>query len=129
MRSATASSKRLRTYIDLYLLHWPSDVAPVCETIRAFEKLVDSGVTRFYGLSNFSLKSIEEARTCAKKYDIVAIQIHFSLLHRDDKRDFIPYVRRENLLYMAYTPLEKGQLARNPSLRVLGGNMGRQPPR
>jgi len=67
LRSATASSKRLGTYIDLYLLHWPSDIAPVCETIRAFEKLVDSGVIRFYGLSNFSLKGIEEARTCAKK--------------------------------------------------------------
>jgi len=40
LRSARASVKRLRTYIDLYLLHSPSDYE-ICETIGAFERLVD----------------------------------------------------------------------------------------
>jgi diketogulonate reductase-like aldo/keto reductase len=35
----------------------------LCEIIKTFEKLIDSGVIRFYGLLNFSLKGIEEART------------------------------------------------------------------
>jgi len=125
LRSATASSKRLGTYIDLYLLHWPSYVAPVCETIRAFEKLIDSSVIRFYRLTNFSLKGIEEANICAKKYDIATPQNHYSLLHRDDERDVIPYVQRENLLYMAYTTLEKGQLTRNPILMDIGRKYGK----
>lgn len=125
LKSAVASSKRLGTYIDLYLLHWPSDAAPICETIKAFEKLVDDGIIRFYGLSNFSVKGIEEARSCAKKYDVVAVQNHFSLLHRDDEKDVIPYAQREGLMYMAYTPLERGQLARNSYLENIGRKYGK----
>lgn len=125
LKSAKASSKRLGTYIDLYLLHWPSDAVPICETIKAFEKLVDEGIIRFYGLSNFSVKGIEEARSCSKKYDVVAVQNHFSLLHRYDEKDVIPYAQREGLLYMAYTPLEKGELAKNSSLADIGKRYGR----
>ncbi len=61
----------------------------------------------------------------AKKYDIVAIQNHFSLLYRDDDRDIIPYVQRENLLYMVYTPIEKGQLAGDPILIGIGREYGK----
>lgn len=125
LKSAIASSKRLGTYIDLYLLHWPSDAAPICETIKAFEKLVDDGVIRFYGLSNFTVKGIEEARSCSKKYDVAAIQNHFSLLHRDDEKDVIPYAQREGIMYMAYTPLEKGELARNSILANIGKRYGK----
>jgi diketogulonate reductase-like aldo/keto reductase len=101
----------------------------LCEIIKTFEKLIDSGVIRFYGLLNFSLKGIEEVRTYARKYDSVAVQNHFSLLHRDGERDVIPYVKRENLLYMAYIPLEKGQLARNSILMGIERKYGRQPSR
>ncbi|MCI4437281.1 MAG: aldo/keto reductase, partial [Ignisphaera sp.] len=125
IKSANASMKRLGTYIDLYLLHWPSDVVPICETIKAFEKLVDDGVIRFYGLSNFSVRGIEEARNCSKKYDVVAVENHYSLLHRDDEEDVIPYVQREGLLYLAYTPLEHGALARDPFLAEIGKKYGK----
>jgi diketogulonate reductase-like aldo/keto reductase len=101
----------------------------LCEIIKTFEKLIDSGVIRFYGLLNFSLKGIEEVRTYARKYDTVAVQNHFSLLHRDGERDVIPYVKRENLLYMAYILLEKGQLARNSILMGIERKYGRQPSR
>jgi len=125
IKSANASMKRLGTYIDLYLLHWPSDVVPICETIKAFEKLVDDGVIRFYGLSNFSVRGIEEARNCNKKYDVVAVENHYSLLHRDDEEDVIPYVQREGLLYLAYTPLEHGALAKDPFLAEIGKKYGK----
>ncbi|MDK6029245.1 aldo/keto reductase [Ignisphaera sp. 4213-co] len=125
LKSAKASSKRLNTYIDLYLLHWPSNDVHICETIKAFEKLVDEGVIRFYGLSNFTVRGIEEARSCTKKYDVVAIQNHFSLLHRDDEKDVIPYAQRKGLLYMAYTPLEKGQLAKHSFLAQIGRKYGK----
>jgi diketogulonate reductase-like aldo/keto reductase len=125
IKAAHASVKRLGTYIDLYLLHWPSDTVPICETISAFEKLVDEGVIRFYGLSNFGVRGIEEARSCSKKYDVVAIENHYSLLHRDDEDSVIPYSQREGLVYIAYTPLEKGELARNKFLAEMGSKYGK----
>ncbi len=125
LRSARASMNRLGTYIDLYLLHWPSENVPICETIKAFEKLVDDGVIRFYGVSNFNVRQIEDARYCSKKYDVVAVQNRFSLFYRHDEKDVIPYAKREGLLYMAYTPIEKGAVAREDFLRRIGEKYGK----
>ncbi len=111
IRSAKASRERLGTYIDLYLLHWPANDVPVCETMKAFEKLIDDGVVRFVGLSNFDVEGIERARQCFSKYDIAAVENRYSLLHRVDEASVIPYVQRNGLLYLAYTPLEKGEFA------------------
>ncbi|MGC9149013.1 MAG: aldo/keto reductase [Sulfolobales archaeon] len=127
LRSARASMNRLGTYIDLYLLHWPSENVPICETIKAFEKLADEGVIRFYGVSNFNVKQIEDARYCSKRYDVVAVQNRFSLFYRHDEKDVIPYAKREGLLYMAYTPIEKGAVAREDFLRRIGEKYGKTP--
>ncbi|ADB88452.1 aldo/keto reductase [Saccharolobus islandicus] len=119
IKSAKNSSKRLGTYIDLYLLHSPSRV-PICKTISAFEKLVDDDVIRYFGLSNFDVDQIERARECVSKYEIVAIQNHYSLLNRDDERKALAYAEKNGLMYMAYTPLENGILARNEFLASIG---------
>jgi diketogulonate reductase-like aldo/keto reductase len=125
LKSAKASMNRLGTYIDIYLLHWPSESVPICETIKAFEKLVDDGAIRFFGLSNFNVKGIEEARSCCRKYDVHVIQNHYSLLHRDDEESVIPYTAREGMMYMAYSPLERGALARDPYLKEIGEKYGK----
>ncbi len=123
-KAARASANRLGTYIDLYLLHAPADV-PICETMRAMEKLIDMGIVRFIGLSNFGVEAIEEARSCLSKTDIAAIQNRHSLMYRRDERTVIPYAARNGMMYMAYTPLEKGRLAREPFLAEVGEKYGK----
>jgi diketogulonate reductase-like aldo/keto reductase len=127
LKAATASSRRLGTYIDLYLLHWPSSEVPICETMRAMEKLVEMGLIRHIGLSNFGVKGIEEARACLKSNDIAAVQNRFSPLYKKDYYDVIPYAQREGMMYMAYTPIEKGVLAGNDLLRRIGEKYGKTP--
>ncbi|MEM3898074.1 MAG: aldo/keto reductase, partial [Nitrososphaerota archaeon] len=40
LRACERSLKRLQTsHIDLYYIHWPSDVIPLSETMRAMERL------------------------------------------------------------------------------------------
>ncbi len=123
-KAARASAKRLGTYIDLYLLHAPADV-PICETMRAMERLIDLGIVRFIGLSNFGVEAIEEARSCLSKTDVAAVQNRHSLLYRRDERTVIPYAERNGMMYMAYTPLEKGRLARDPFLAEIGRRYGK----
>ncbi|MGC9153613.1 MAG: aldo/keto reductase [Vulcanisaeta sp.] len=127
IRSARASQQRLGTYIDLYLLHWPAPDVPICETMKAMERLVDEGVVRFFGLSNFDVNGIEEARRCLSKYDIAAIENRYSLVHRVDEGSVIPYVQRNGMLYLAYTPIEKGAFANNEFLRDIGKRYGKTP--
>lgn len=120
LKSAKQSMARLGTYIDLYLLHWPSEIVPICETIRAFETLVDRGLIKFFGVSNFSLRQIKEAESCTKKYELAAVQNRYSLYYRSDDANVIPYVLSNGIMYMAYTPLEKGAIARDRRLMEIG---------
>jgi Aldo/keto reductases, related to diketogulonate reductase len=125
LRSARASANRLGTYIDLYLLHWPAPDVPICETMRAMERLVDDCVIRFFGLSNFDVNGIEEARSCLSKYDVAAVENRYSLLHRVDESSVIPYVQRNGMLYLAYTPIEKGAFSNNEFLMGIGKKYGK----
>lgn len=127
LKSAAASSKRLGTYIDLYLLHWPSETVPICETIRAFEELVDRGVVRHFGVSNFTLRQIQEAESCTKKYELAAVQNRYSLYYRKDDADVIPYALSSGMMYMAYTPLEKGRIADDLRLAEIAKKYGATP--
>jgi len=127
LKAAERSAARLGTYIDLYLLHWPSDAVPICETIRAFETLVDRGLVRFFGVSNFSLQQLQEAEACAKKYEVAAVQNHYSLYNRRDEADVLPYALANGIMYMAYTPLEKGAVARDRRLAEIGRKYGATP--
>jgi diketogulonate reductase-like aldo/keto reductase len=127
LKAARGSSKRLGTYIDLYLLHWPVKGVPICETMRAMEELERTGLVRHIGLSNFDVEGIEEARACLKVTDIAAIQNRFSPTYRRDYTDVIPYAQREGMMYMAYTPIEKGTLSGNDLLKRIGGKYGKTP--
>jgi len=127
IKSAEGSCKRLGTYIDLYLLHWPSYEVPVCETMKAMEELVKKGIVKSIGVSNFSVEQIEEARSCLSIVDIAAVQNRFSLSYRKDENSVIPYAQKEGMMYMAYTPIDKGSIANNVLLKKIGEKYNKTP--
>ena len=119
VNAAKRSLKRLQVdYIDLYLVHWPNPNIPLKETVNALEYIVEQGFTRFIGVSNFSVKLLEEARSYLSKQKIVANQVDYSLLHRDPERELLPYCQKEGIMLIAYTPLAKGRLAQ-PGFNLL----------
>jgi aryl-alcohol dehydrogenase-like predicted oxidoreductase len=74
-----ASLKRLGTdRIDLYQLHWPDDDVPVEETWEAMAGLVEEGLVRNVGVSNFDEGLIER---CQAIRHVDLLQPHFSMLH------------------------------------------------
>jgi len=126
LKSARKSMERLGTVYR----HIPSSLAKrirpdMRDRQGLFEKLVDDGIISFFGLSNFDLSGIEKARECCRKYDVVAIQNHYSLLHRNDEESVIPYAQHEGMLYMAYRPIERGVLAADPFLSEIGRKYGK----
>jgi aryl-alcohol dehydrogenase-like predicted oxidoreductase len=49
------SLRKLRTdYIDLLLLHWPSEATPLAEQIAGLNAAVQAGKVRHIGVSNFN---------------------------------------------------------------------------
>jgi diketogulonate reductase-like aldo/keto reductase len=119
IEAARGSLKRLRMdYVDLYLIHTPSDSVPIRETMKAMDELVDAGITRFMGVSNFSVEQMKKAQQ-ASRHRVVANQIEYNLLTRnsglhttDMEASIIPYCRKEGVAVIAYRPLAKGELTK-----------------
>ncbi|GAB6102581.1 aldo/keto reductase [Thermococcus atlanticus] len=126
-KAARASARRLGTYIDLYLLHWPvDDFGRIEETLHALEELVDEGLIRYIGVSNFNLGLLKRSQEAMRRYEIVANQVKYSLKDRwPENSGLLDYMKREKIALMAYTPLEKGSLARNRCLAEIGKPYGR----
>ena len=126
-KAARASAKRLGTYIDLYLLHWPGDSwERIEETLHALEELVDEGLIRYIGVSNFDLELLRRSQEAMRKYEIVANEVKYSPRDRwPEMSGLLDYMKQEKMALIAYTPLEKGTLARNPCLAEIGKKYGK----
>jgi diketogulonate reductase-like aldo/keto reductase len=112
------SLARLGTdFIDLYQIHWPDPSVPLSETMAAMEYLVDSGMVRFIGVSNFTLGELEKAQASMKKYRIVSNQLKYSLLYRGIEDELLPYCQENEITVIAYSPLARGDLLSRSTFR------------
>lgn len=112
IRALESSLRRLETsYVDLYLIHFPSAHTPIRETMGAMEEALEMGKIRAIGVSNFSLDQLKEASSAMSKAEISAMQFNYSLVHRKAERDVVPYCQQNNIAIMAYYPLGHGLLA------------------
>jgi len=113
LRSAQKSLKRLRLkQMDLYQLHWPNPSIPISETMRAMEKLANDGLTRYVGVSNFSIAQMQEAQKALSKNRIVSNQVEYSLLERSIEKDLLLYCQKEGVTVIAYSPLGQGKMSK-----------------
>jgi diketogulonate reductase-like aldo/keto reductase len=113
LRAAEASLKRLAiNRIDLYQIHWPNSAVPIKETMRAMETLVDRGMVKFVGVSNFTLDDLKGAEAAMSKYPIVANQVLYNLNRHHIEDELLPYCQKNHITIIAYTPLDSGRLAR-----------------
>ncbi len=80
--AAEASLRRLgRDVIDLYQLHWLDEKDVTLEdTWAAMAELVDDGLTRWIGVSNFSVEAIER---CERIRHVDSLQPHLSMLWQE----------------------------------------------
>jgi aryl-alcohol dehydrogenase-like predicted oxidoreductase len=112
-KSLEKSLNRLkRDCIDLYQIHWPPSVyTNLCKVFREVERLIDKGLIRYIGVSNFSKSILEKAVNCMRRYEIVSNQVQYNLLYRAAEKDLIPFMRDNNIELIAWSPLAKGALA------------------
>jgi aryl-alcohol dehydrogenase-like predicted oxidoreductase len=109
VRSACENSlRRLQTdRLDLYQLHWPDDTGvPLEDTWGAMASLVDDGLVRHIGVSNFDRGLIER---CEAIRHVDSLQQEFSMLQQRD-RDLIRWCGEQGTGVLSYGPLAFGLL-------------------
>lgn len=109
-------------YLDLYLIHHPSDSVPVEETLAGMQDLVESGKTRWIGVSNFSIDLLERSRELVE-VPIFTNQVKYHPFHRRDNLQ--AYCQREGLVLTAYSPLAQGGVLGNSTLETIGKKYGK----
>ncbi|PIQ69040.1 MAG: aldo/keto reductase [Candidatus Taylorbacteria bacterium CG11_big_fil_rev_8_21_14_0_20_46_11] len=109
-KAVEGSLKRLGTdYIDLYLVHSPNPEIPLRETMEAMEGLVEDGLVKRIGVSNFSVPLVEEARSYLKDTTLYANQIEYNFSVRSPEKDVLPFSKKEGMHIIAHRPFSKGK--------------------
>jgi aryl-alcohol dehydrogenase-like predicted oxidoreductase len=113
-RSLGESLRRLRTdRVDVFYVHFPDPETPLAETLGAMQELVDEGVVRAIGCSNFSAAQLREADGLARdsgKPGFAALQNRYNLLEREVEQEVLPLCRELGVGFVPYFPLASGLL-------------------
>jgi aryl-alcohol dehydrogenase-like predicted oxidoreductase len=108
---ARASTRRLDVdSLDLYQVHWPNPIVPNGPTMDGMRGVMDEGLVRHAGVSNFPLARWEDAEQRLGR-PIISNQVQYSLVQRKPERDLLPYAERAGRIVIAYSPLAQGLLS------------------
>ncbi len=114
-RAVEGSLKRLGTdYIDLYQMHWPDTIVPIEESLKAFDRLVQSGKVRYIGTSNDTAYGMTKALMTSEFQNYArfeSIQNNFSLLNRRFLDELATLCEKEQVSLLPYSPLGGGVLS------------------
>lgn len=109
-------------YVDLWLIHWPNPNVPLHETLEAMLEQSAAGRAKSLGVSNFSRALFEEAASIAP---ILCNQVEYHPYRHQD--DVLASVRRQGAFVTAYSPLAKGDVRNDETLRKIGDRYGKTP--
>jgi myo-inositol catabolism protein IolS len=113
-RACADSLRRLgRDHIDVYLLHWPDRTGevPLADTWGAMTELVDDGLVRTIGLSNYDQEQIAD---CHRNRRVDVIQTGLSVVDYLEDREMIAWCGSEGIAVTIYEPLANGVLTAVP---------------
>ena len=109
LREVELSLTRLRVdVIDVYQVHWPDPDEDVEEGWSTFAELKEQGLVRHIGVSNFDVAQLRRAQAIAP---VETLQPPYSLLERGVEAEILPFVEREGIGVVTYSPMASGLLS------------------
>jgi 2,5-diketo-D-gluconate reductase B len=108
--------------VDLLLLHWPAPQVPVADTLGAMIALRDEGRIAHLGVSNFAPRLLRQALELAP---VLNDQVEFHPYEHQD--ELVDLARERDVLVTAYSPLARGRVASDPTLREIAAAHGKTP--
>ncbi|OGY98751.1 MAG: glyoxal reductase [Candidatus Liptonbacteria bacterium RIFCSPLOWO2_01_FULL_45_15] len=118
LRAIDVSLTKLElTYVDLYLIHWPTaspnhkiSINKRDETWKAMEEICKSGKAKAIGVSNYTITHLEEM----KKYSAILPVINQVEFHPFlYQKELLDYCKENSIALQAHSPLASGNISRN----------------
>ena len=121
--SVEESLERLQTdRVDLLLVHWPHPLADMETVVRGLNEVVDRGMTRFIGVSNFDADQLARAQGFSDA-PIFTNQVLFHPWW--PQRELLRYCQDNDILLTAYSPLANGGAVGDDLLAGVGERYGK----
>ena len=112
-------------YVDLYLIHWPvAGSGP--DTWRAMEELLDEGLCRSIGVSNYMVRHLDRLLKHATVVPAVN-QFELTPYNYRSRLDVVEKCNEEGIAVEAYSPLTKGYKLGDPKLKAVADKYGKTP--
>jgi aryl-alcohol dehydrogenase-like predicted oxidoreductase len=115
MNQVEASLKRLQLdHIDLYQVHGWDAATPIEETLYALDNLVQRGLVRYIGVSNWAAWAIMKALGMSERLGLArfeSLQAYYTIAGRDLEREIVPMLQSEGVGLMVWSPLAGGLLS------------------
>lgn len=102
------SLRRLGTdVIDLFQTHWQDKTTPIADTMGELMRLKKEGKIRAIGCSNANPGQMDEYRAVGQ---LDCDQEKYNMLDRGMEETNLPYCAKNNIAFLAYSPLAQGLL-------------------
>lgn len=112
--------KKLGTdYIDLLYIHAPWEEVAWQEAIPQIDELIDEGIVRYFGVSNFTVQNMQTAQEIAR-HPIAANQMNFNVLYKDEvDQAFRDFCGQQGIQIVAYQPIKRQEVLSNMTVRAI----------
>lgn len=101
-------------YVDILYCHRPDPNTPIEETVRAMDHIIKSGLSFYWGTSEWSKEQIQEAHHFAEKYgcNLPAVeQPQYNLFHRYRvEKEYATLTKDHGMGLTIWSPLDSGIL-------------------
>jgi len=122
LRAMERTLSNLRTdYLDLYLIHWPVSQLRD-DTWRAMEEVYREGKAKAIGVSNYTVRHLEEMGNYGEVSPAVNQCEFHPFLHQ---RELLDYCRERGIQFECYSPIAKARRLDDPTLNEIGHAHGR----
>jgi diketogulonate reductase-like aldo/keto reductase len=111
-----AMLQRLGTnYLDLLYIH--SSWEGWQDAVPQIDELINEGVVRHFGVSNFTLELMEEAAGLTM-HRLAANQMNYNVLYKAEVDDaFLAYCREQDVQIVAYQPIKRTEVLASPAVQ------------
>ena len=123
-KSFEKSLEKLQTeYVDLLLLHFPVTITRK-KAWAELEKIKVAGKAKNIGVSNYTIRHLEEMKSYAHEMPAVnQVELHVFL----QQPELVKYCESNGIIIEAYSPLAHGHGIDNPTLAEIAKKHGKSP--